>query len=160
LGILRLIGCAVQAAGGVMFKLHDVLARDCAVVGDLPLCRVLLMNDSQYPWLILVPRRDELRELCDLSATDQQLYLKESNATCALLRSEFNAEKLNVAALGNMVPQLHIHHIGRFSDDVGWPKPVWGLLPAKPYEVDALDKHLRQLRTAFAASDIPLLVDL
>ena len=143
-----------------MFKLHEVLARDCAVVGDLPLCRVLLMNDSQYPWLILVPRRDELREICDLSAADQQLYLKESNTTCALLRSELNAEKLNVAALGNMVPQLHIHHIARFSNDVGWPKPVWGLLPAIPYDVDALNKYLKRLRAAYAASDVPLLSEL
>jgi len=153
-----LIGSAVQAAGEVMFKLHDALARDCAVVGDLPLCRVLLMNDSQYPWLILVPRREALREVCDLNTADQQLYLHESNTTCAILRSVFAAEKLNVGALGNMVPQLHIHHIARFAADAAWPKPVWGLLPAKPYEGNALGTCLNQLRAAYAASDIALLV--
>ena len=141
-----------------MFKLHEVLARDCAVVGDLPLCRVLLMNDSQYPWLILVPRREEVREVCDLNEGDQQLYLKESNITCAVLQNEFAAEKLNVAALGNMVPQLHIHHIARFTTDVAWPKPVWGLHPAQPYAADALNERVSQLRAAYAKSASALVV--
>ncbi|CAA0097762.1 HIT domain-containing protein [Zhongshania aliphaticivorans] len=142
-----------------MFKLHEVLARDCAVVGDLPLCRVLLMNDCQYPWLILVPKREGMREVCDLNAADQQLYLQESNITCAVLRREFVAEKLNVGALGNMVPQLHIHHIARFSTDVAWPKPVWGLHPAIPYAVDTLNEHLIQLRGAYANSGLALMVE-
>jgi len=134
-----------------MFELHEALARDCAFVGDLPLCRLLLMNDSQYPWLILVPRRADLREQCDLSGDDQQLYLQESNICCGVLRSEFGAEKLNVAALGNMVPQLHIHHIARFSKDPAWPKPVWGQFPAQAYTDDQLAALVAQLREAFAA---------
>jgi diadenosine tetraphosphate (Ap4A) HIT family hydrolase len=132
-----------------MFNLHEALARDCALVGDLPLCRVLLMNDNQYPWLILVPRRADMRECCDLSPADQQQYLQESNVTAALLRSVFGAEKLNIAALGNMVPQLHIHHIARFSNDIAWPKPVWGLNPAQHYHNDALETRLRLVREAY-----------
>lgn len=129
-----------------MFELHEALARDCAFVGDLALCRLLLMNDKQYPWLILVPRRAEMREICDLSGDDQLQYLQESNLCSAILRSEFGAEKLNIAALGNMVPQLHIHHIARFSSDPAWPKPVWGQLPAKPYSTDELQGVVAQLR--------------
>jgi diadenosine tetraphosphate (Ap4A) HIT family hydrolase len=144
--ILRLIGSAVQPQGVVMFELHEALARDCAFVGDLALCRLLLMNDKQYPWLILVPRRAEMREICDLSGDDQLQYLQESNLCSAILRSEFGAEKLNIAALGNMVPQLHIHHIARFSSDPAWPKPVWGQLPAKPYPTDELQSVVAQLR--------------
>jgi diadenosine tetraphosphate (Ap4A) HIT family hydrolase len=144
--ILRLIGSAVQPQGVVMFELHEALARDCAFVGDLALCRLLLMNDKQYPWLILVPRRAEMREICDLSGDDQLQYLQESNLCSAILRSEFGAEKLNIAALGNMVPQLHIHHIARFSSDPAWPKPVWGQLPAKPYSTDELQGVVAQLR--------------
>jgi diadenosine tetraphosphate (Ap4A) HIT family hydrolase len=144
--ILRLIGSAVQPQGVVMFELHEALARDCAFVGDLALCRLLLMNDKQYPWLILVPRRAEMREICDLSGDDQLQYLQESNLCSAILRSEFGAEKLNIAALGNMVPQLHIHHIARFSSDPAWPKPVWGQLPAKPYSIDELQGVVSQLR--------------
>jgi|TARA_R110000772_G_scaffold114441_3_gene218870 diadenosine tetraphosphate (Ap4A) HIT family hydrolase len=144
--ILRLIGSAVQPQGVVMFELHEALARDCAFVGDLALCRLLLMNDKQYPWLILVPRRAEMREICDLSGDDQLQYLQESNLCSAVLRSEFGAEKLNIAALGNMVPQLHIHHIARFSSDPAWPKPVWGQLPAKPYSTDELQGVVAQLR--------------
>ena len=140
-----------------MFKLHEALARDCVLIGDLPLCRVLLMNDSQYPWLILVPRRDELREVCDLSGADQLMYLQESNISCSVLRSEFQAEKLNVAALGNMVPQLHIHHIARFAADSSWPKPVWGQLPAIPYDSIALANRVSQLRAAYANSDVDFL---
>jgi len=129
-----------------MFELHEALARDCAFVGDFALCRLLLMNDKQYPWLILVPRRAEMREICDLSGDDQLQYLQESNLCSAILRSEFGAEKLNIAALGNMVPQLHIHHIARFSSDPAWPKPVWGQLPAKPYSADELQSVVAQLR--------------
>lgn len=129
-----------------MFELHEALARDCAFVGDLALCRLLLMNDCQYPWLILVPRRPDVREISDLNAEDQLQYLQESNLCCAILQSEFGAEKLNVAALGNMVPQLHIHHIARFSADAAWPKPVWGQLPAQPYSDQNLRGRVLQIR--------------
>ena len=131
-----------------MFELHEALARDCAIVCDLPLCRLLLMNDSQYPWLILVPRRVGMRELCDLNAEDQLQYLQESNLCSVILQGEFGAEKLNVAALGNMVPQLHIHHIARFSSDAAWPKPVWGQFPAQAYSDENLHALVTQLQQA------------
>jgi diadenosine tetraphosphate (Ap4A) HIT family hydrolase len=99
-----------------------------------------------------------VREVRDLNEGDQQLYLKESNITCAVLQNEFAAEKLNVAALGNMVPQLHIHHIARFTTDVAWPKPVWGLHPAQPYAADALNERVSQLRAAYAKSALALVV--
>ena len=134
-----------------MFKLHPQLAADCAVVGDLPLCRVLLLNDSQYPWLILVPRQEGLRELFELSAEQRTQYCRESDLAAAILTCQFNAEKLNIAALGNMVPQLHIHHIARFTGDPCWSKPVWGQLPPQAYSEAALAQRLGELRQAFAA---------
>ena len=134
-----------------MFELHPQLAADCAVVGDLPLCRVLLLNDSQYPWLILVPRQAGLRELFELSAEQRTQYGRESDLAAAILTRQFNAEKLNIAALGNMVPQLHIHHIARFTSDPCWPKPVWGQLPPQAYSEAALAQRLSELRQAFAA---------
>ncbi|MFB9884960.1 HIT domain-containing protein [Balneatrix alpica] len=116
------------------FNLHPQLAADTLVVGDLPLCRVLLMNDCQYPWLILVPRRGQLRELYELDETDLAQFYQESCQVGRRLMVHFAGDKLNVAALGNMVPQLHVHHIVRFQQDPAWPAPVWGKLPARPYE--------------------------
>ena len=135
-----------------MFTLRPHLAADCFVVGDLPLCRVLLMNDAQYPWLILVPRSDaELRELCELSEEDRLQFSRESDLAAGILNTVFAAEKLNIAALGNMVPQLHVHHIARFAADPCWPKPVWGQLPAKAYADSDREERLAALRHAFAA---------
>jgi diadenosine tetraphosphate (Ap4A) HIT family hydrolase len=121
-----------------VFKLDPQLERDTIALASLSLCELLLMNDANYPWIILVPRRIGLRELVELSDTDQQQYLLESNAVAKLLQSQFDAYKLNIAALGNMVEQLHIHHIARFKEDVAWPKPVWGALPAVAYSEDKL----------------------
>lgn len=116
------------------FALHQQLAADTFVLGELPLCLVLLANDSQYPWLILVPKRENLREIHHLSSAEQQQLMSESCAVARILESELAAEKINVAALGNMVPQLHVHHVARFSSDAAWPAPIWGKLPAKPYD--------------------------
>lgn len=115
------------------FHLDAQLAADSLVLGDLALCRVLLANDSQYPWLILVPRRQDLREIHHLNSAEQQQLMAESCALAQLLESSVHAEKINVAALGNVVAQLHIHHVARFSNDAAWPAPIWGKLPAKPY---------------------------
>ena len=133
-----------------MFELHPQLAQDCVVIGDFSLTRALLSKDSLYPWLILVPRREGLQEVYRLTIEDQQQLLSESNAVSALMMSFFNADKLNIAALGNMVPQLHIHHIARFKDDPAWPKPVWGQLPAVPYSDKVLDDLLDELRREFS----------
>lgn len=115
------------------FELHPRLAQDCFHLCDLKLCRVLLMNESRYPWFILVPMKQNLRELLELSEQDAQQYWLESCFMQRFLNNELKAEKLNVAALGNMVPQLHIHHIARSSEDAAWPAPVWGRFPPEPY---------------------------
>ncbi|MCP5321552.1 MAG: HIT domain-containing protein [Pseudomonadales bacterium] len=130
------------------FALHPALAADCALVGDLPLCRVLLMRDRNYPWLILVPRRSALRELHELSEPDLAQFWSESARLGRALMVHFGGDKLNVAALGNQVPQLHVHHIVRFTGDPAWPRPVWGVVPVTPYsavECDALCATLRDL---------------
>jgi diadenosine tetraphosphate (Ap4A) HIT family hydrolase len=128
-----------------MFTLHNQLAKDCVPLGDFPLCRALLMNDAQYPWLILVPRREDVAELFQLSRVDQQSLLEEVSSVAAALAGHFNADKMNVAALGNVVPQLHLHVIARFREDPAWPRPVWGVLPAQPYADDALRQRLQEL---------------
>lgn len=139
-----------------MFTLDQTLARDCIVLGDLPLCQLLLMNDSQYPWLILVPRQDGLREICQLNDAQQAQLLHESNLVSRVLLQDFGADKLNVAALGNMVPQLHLHHIARFTHDPAWPKPVWGARPAMPYSAAALAERGALIRRALATAGADL----
>ena len=129
-----------------MFQLDERLAADTIELGDLTLCRVLLMNDAQYPWIILVPRREGVREIFELSDSDQQQLLRESSAVSQAMADHFKAEKMNVAALGNMVPQLHIHHIARFSSDAAWPKPVWGVHPAKAYDESELASQVEALK--------------
>lgn len=117
-----------------MFELHERLQQDTITVGDFPLCRLLLMNDANYPWLILVPRRSDVREIFELAPADQHQLLKESSQLTETLARLFNADKMNIAALGNMVPQLHIHHIVRYRIDPAWPNPVWGFAASKPYK--------------------------
>lgn len=109
-----------------MFMLHPKLAADTIHLGDFPLARLLLMNDANYPWFILVPKRDAIREIHQLSADDQWQLLQESSHLSRLLEELFNADKLNIAALGNLVPQLHLHHVVRYRNDACWPAPVWG----------------------------------
>lgn len=123
-----------------MFELHPQLLKDTVTIGDFPLCRLLLVNDNNYPWFILVPRRPQIKEMFELDEADQHQLLKESSQLSRSLVKIFQADKLNVAALGNMVPQLHIHHIVRYRDDRAWPKPVWGLFPAQAYTQRALQE--------------------
>ncbi len=129
------------------FELHQRLAADTIVVGDWPLCRLLLMNDSQYPWAILVPRRVGLREAYELQTADQLQLLAESNHLGREMMQRFAGEKLNVAALGNMVPQLHVHHIVRSSGDPAWPAPVWGKHPAIAYDATQLEQRMAQMHS-------------
>lgn len=115
------------------FQLAEALQRDCIEVGQLPLSLVLMMNDRQYPWFILVPKRVDIREVYQLTMADQQQLAHESSWFGQALMSYFRGDKLNIAALGNMVPQLHVHHIVRFRHDCAWPKPIWGHSPSIPY---------------------------
>jgi diadenosine tetraphosphate (Ap4A) HIT family hydrolase len=123
-----------------MFELHPQLARDCTSLGRLALCRLLLMNDANYPWFILVPEREGIREVHELGDADRRLLWDESALLSRALAKGFGAHKLNIAALGNQVPQLHVHHIVRYSHDPAWPNPVWGRIPAKPYYSAELQK--------------------
>ncbi len=133
------------------FELHPRLAADSFPLADLPLSRLLLMNDAQYPWCILVPRRAGIREIYELSEGDQLALLRESSMLGRALMQAFAGTKLNIAALGNMVPQLHVHHIVRYENDPAWPAPVWGRHPVRPYQ-DAQ-------RRAFVERLLPLLAD-
>jgi diadenosine tetraphosphate (Ap4A) HIT family hydrolase len=124
------------------------LQQDCLVLGDFPLCRLLLSKDANYPWFILVPRRAGVSEVFDLSQEDQAQLFKETTDLAQALKGEFKADKMNVATLGNVVSQLHMHVIVRRHGDVAWPAPVWGRVPAGEYapgQVDAIRQRLRTL---------------
>lgn len=131
-----------------MFKLDDRLQNDTHFVCDLSLCRVLLMNDSQFPWLILVPMKSDMADIIDLSEEEQRMLLEESAHVSKTMKAQFSPYKLNVAAIGNVVRQLHVHHVARFEDDVAWPKPVWGNQPPLPYSEEKVQALLKQLRDA------------
>lgn len=122
------------------FQLHADLQRDGIFIADLPLSRLLLCNDSNYPWFIMVPRVEGVKDLYQLDWQQQQQFMNESSAISEILMQCFQGEKMNVAALGNVTPQLHIHHIVRFSSDPSWPKPIWGQLPLKPYSEQSLSQ--------------------
>ena len=129
-----------------MSELDPRLASDCRIIGRFPLCRLLLMNDANYPWFILVPDREAITEIYQLSSEDQQQLMRESSSLSLALTEAFAADKLNVAALGNVVAQLHIHHIVRYRDDLAWPGPVWGRFEAKPYTPEGMDEVIARLK--------------
>jgi diadenosine tetraphosphate (Ap4A) HIT family hydrolase len=131
------------------FQLDQRLEHDSVLIGALPLCQVRLMNDCQYPWLVLVPQVPETTEVIDLSENDQATLMLESALTGQILTKYFGPGKLNVAALGNVVSQLHIHYIMRYPDDVAWPAPVWGVKPMLPYEDESLKERVSLLKEAF-----------
>ncbi len=130
------------------FTLHPRLEADTVALTPLGLSRVLLMQDSRFPWLILVPERPAMRDLHDLSPEDQITIMGEIDAVSRALQAIHSPDKINVAALGNMVPQLHIHIIARFTADAAWPGPVWGVGEAVPYDSAALAETLRAFRNA------------
>lgn len=129
-----------------MFELHPQLAADCFDLGRLDLCRLLLMNDARYPWCILVPERDGVREIHHLAAADQHRLLEQSCLLAQAMEHLLRPDKLNVAALGNVVPQLHVHHVARYRSDPAWPAPVWGSGPAQPYSQDQARARIDALR--------------
>lgn len=122
----------------VMMTIDKRLLNDCVIIGKFKLCHVLLMRDANYPWIVLVPNRNDISEIFELSQDDQEQLSFESITLLAFLKKEFNADKMNVAALGNVVPQLHVHHLVRYKNDIAWPAPVWGAFPAKVYSAEAL----------------------
>lgn len=130
------------------WSLHHQLAADTEFVAGLPVCDVRLMNDANYPWLILVPRVADARELIDLDDTVRHQLTDEIDTASRALRTTYRPHKLNVAALGNVVAQLHVHVIARFEHDPAWPAPVWGRVPARPHAPDELAERLARLRDA------------
>jgi len=137
-----------------MITLDPRLLNDCEVLGKFKLCHVLLMRDANYPWCVLVPDRENIVEIFDLSNEDQQQLNLESNSLLEFLKNEFSADKMNVAALGNVVPQLHIHHIARYVTDIAWPSPVWGAVPAKAYNDTELSEIIGKLRLGFGKMEL------
>ncbi len=128
-----------------MIKLHPQLEKDCIALGEFTLCSLLLLNDANYPWFILLPNRQDIREIHQLSVPDQQQLMAESMFFSQCLEQVFQPDKLNIAALGNVVPQLHIHHIARFTTDVCWPAPVWGAVASTPYSNQQIKTIKNQL---------------
>ncbi len=121
-----------------VWSLHPQLARDTVPIGDLALARLLAMNDANYPWVVLVPRVGGAVEIIDLDAAQRGQLMDEIAQVSAALKTLARCDKLNVAAIGNVVPQLHVHVVARRLDDAAWPKPVWGVAPARPYAADEL----------------------
>jgi diadenosine tetraphosphate (Ap4A) HIT family hydrolase len=136
-----------------MFKLHPQLEKDTVSLGQFPLSTVLLSRDANYPWCILVPRREAMREIHHLGEEDRVQLMKESCHLAEVMVDLFVPDKMNVAVLGNKVEQLHMHHVARFATDPAWPGPVWGAADAKAYVADQLDDVVNRLRSALAGED-------
>ncbi|GLS46378.1 HIT domain-containing protein [Methylobacterium brachythecii] len=134
------------------FTLDPRLQADTAAIGDLALCSVLLMDDARFPWMILVPRRPGLSELTDLSPEDAATLMDEIRLASGVMQALSKPDKLNVAALGNQVAQLHIHVIGRFRSDPAWPNPIWGVGTRAPYPAHARAQLLERAGALFAAA--------
>jgi diadenosine tetraphosphate (Ap4A) HIT family hydrolase len=128
------------------WELDPLIERDTAPVGDMPLSRVLLIKDATYPWLLLVPRRHLAVEITDLDTIEQAQLMSEIAHAGRVLKAHTGCDKINVAALGNVVSQLHVHIIARSRGDAAWPRPVWNAVPPRAYEKAAMDKLLATLR--------------
>lgn len=133
-----------------MFVLHERLEADTVHITDWPLCRVVLLKDANYPWMVLVPRRHGVVEIHELDAADRATLMEEMAEAARRLQHATKAHKMNVAALGNVVPQLHVHVIARFANDAAWPRPVWGVVPAAPYSPSALADEVARCKQIFA----------
>jgi diadenosine tetraphosphate (Ap4A) HIT family hydrolase len=133
-----------------MYQLHPRLAADTLTIGQFHLCDVRLMNDARYPWVILVPRKEGITESYQLTEDEQQQMMKESAFVAEKLGNRVGADKMNVAALGNVVSQCHIHHVARYTIDESWPAPVWGKGEAVAYQQDEAQAVLAQLTVIFA----------
>jgi diadenosine tetraphosphate (Ap4A) HIT family hydrolase len=128
------------------WSLHPQLKQDTIDIGDLPLSKVLVIKDANYPWLLLVPRRSEAVEIIDLDEVEQAQLMTEVSRAARALKEITKCDKLNIAALGNMVPQLHVHVIARRTSDAAWPRPVWGVAPALPHDAEEVQHFISALR--------------
>jgi len=133
------------------WHLHPQLADDTHPVAQFELSELRLMDDANHPWLILVPRVDGAVELIDLDEPQQLALTREIACASRALQAAFKPYKLNVAALGNLVPQLHVHVIARYREDIAWPRPVWGMASAQPYSPETLVQRIRRLQDALPA---------
>ncbi len=136
-----------------MFELHPQLQSDTVALGNFPLSLVLLSKDANYPWCLLVPRRTDMREIHHLEAEDRIQLMRESCHLAEVMVALFSPDKMNVAALGNQVPQLHLHHVARYTNDPAWPNPIWGVVPAITYTDRELTDRVSRLRSALAGTD-------
>jgi diadenosine tetraphosphate (Ap4A) HIT family hydrolase len=132
------------------FQLHPRLQQDCIVIGRFELSLLLLMNDNHYPWFILVPQRSDISEIYQLNETDRQVLQSESCLLAQTLAAVYQADKMNVAAIGNLVPQLHIHHVVRYKTDAAWPAPVWGKFAAIHYTDEQIVEHRQIIQPALS----------
>jgi diadenosine tetraphosphate (Ap4A) HIT family hydrolase len=128
------------------WSLHPQLARDTIAIGDLALSRLLVVNDANWPWLLLVPRRPEVSEIIDLDEVERAQLMTEIARVARALKEVTACDKLNVAALGNVVPQLHVHVIARRSGDLGWPKPIWGVAPPLAHDAGEFDRFVTAIK--------------
>jgi diadenosine tetraphosphate (Ap4A) HIT family hydrolase len=128
------------------FTLHHQLQKDTIDIGDLPLSRVLVVKDGNYPWLMLVPRRADVVEIIDLDEVEQAQLMTEVSRVARALKDITRCDKLNIAALGNVVPQLHVHIIARRTGDAAWPRPVWGAVAALPHDAEEAQSFINALR--------------
>jgi diadenosine tetraphosphate (Ap4A) HIT family hydrolase len=128
------------------WSLHARLKEDTIDIGDLPLCRVLVIKDANYPWLLLVPRRADIIEIIDLEEVEQAQLMTEVSRVARALKDVTKCDKLNIAALGNMVPQLHVHVIARRTSDAAWPRPVWGAVPPLSHDAEEVQVFISALR--------------
>lgn len=138
----------------INFELDERLAADTLPVTDLPLCRVLLMNDARYPWVILVPRHASISEVFELSADDQQQLWREATQLGEAMKTVLGGDKVNIASLGNVVSQLHVHVVLRRHDDATWPAPVWGNGSPEPYDLDGQAQLRDQLLAIIDGLDV------
>lgn len=136
-----------------MFELHPRLVADTLPVGDFSLSRLVMHRDANYPWFILVPRREDVTEIYHLSEEDRQQLIRESCLLAEALVDVFSPDKINIATLGNMVPQLHMHHVVRYKTDGAWPNPIWGVLPLLQYTGEQERQRLESIANVLEGED-------
>ncbi|MDD2659227.1 MAG: HIT domain-containing protein [Methylococcales bacterium] len=138
------------------FQLHPRLKQDCITIGRFDLCQLLMMNDSQYPWFILVPEKANITETYQLNKQERHALIEESCYLSETLATLYKADKMNIAAIGNLVPQLHIHHIVRYQSDKAWPAPIWGKFAAVPYTRQQITDNIDRVKERLQSRIRPL----